>query len=116
METVSCSNAVFCQQVEVKEVSERWKGYVKIGVSSLPPETVCGWNRWTAKSDTSGKTIVLDGTEDGRLCVWCKGEVSHCMHTARISGCVLTLLVLWLSHDHLQQLAAAVFTLLIWDP
>jgi hypothetical protein len=61
-------------QVEVKEVSERWKGYVKIGVSSLPPETVCGWNRWTAKSDTSGKTIVLDGTEDGRLCVWCKGE------------------------------------------
>ncbi|CAI8042350.1 hypothetical protein GBAR_LOCUS23532 [Geodia barretti] len=63
-------------QVEVKELSAKdFKGCLRIGVTSLPVETVCGWRRWRVDSDTTGNTTALDRTDDGRLCVCTRGEV-----------------------------------------
>ena len=68
---------LFLHQVEVKELSvKRFVGCIKIGVTSLPLETVCGWKKWTSENDATGNTTVLDRTEDGRLCVCTRAQVS----------------------------------------
>ena len=60
----------------MKELSAKdFKGCLRIGVTSLPVETVCGWRRWRVDSDTTGNTTALDRTDDGRLCVCTGGEV-----------------------------------------
>ena len=48
---------------------------MKIGVTGLPLDTVSRWKRWLPENDPTTRTIVLDRTEDGRLCVCCKGQV-----------------------------------------
>ena len=62
----------------MKELNGKYHGCLRIGVTSLPPETVSSWKSWTSKSNASGDTkmtIVLDILEDGRLCVCSGGEV-----------------------------------------
>ena len=65
-------------QVEVKELSaKRFVGCLRIGVTSLPLEVVAGWKKWTADTDSTGQSTVLDRTDTGRLCVCSKGSVSR---------------------------------------
>ena len=65
-------------QVEVKELSaKRFVGCLRIGVTSLPLEVVAGWKKWTADTDNTGQSTVLDRTDTGRLCVCSKGSVSQ---------------------------------------
>ena len=48
-----------------------------IGVTGLPLDTVSRWKRWLPENDTTPRTTVLDRTEDGRLCVCNRGQVSY---------------------------------------
>lgn len=59
-------------QVEIKEMKD-WKGCIKIGVTGLPPETVCCWKNASDKNnDKTGRTLVLD-MKDDKPCI-CIGE------------------------------------------
>lgn len=50
-----------------------WKGCIKIGVTGLPPETVCCWKNASDKNnDKTGRTLVLD-MKDDKPCI-CIGE------------------------------------------
>ena len=59
----------------ITQLSNCYTGFLRIGVSDLSPETICGWKKWSERNDTSGNSTVLDGTEDGRLCVYSGGKV-----------------------------------------
>ena len=51
---------------------------VRIGVTSLSLDTVCGWKEWRVENDVSGNTTVLDRVPSGQLCVSSRGEVNLC--------------------------------------
>ena len=76
--------------MEVKELSaRRFAGCLRIGVTSLPLEVVAGWKYWTADTDSTGQSTVLDRTVTGRLCVCSKGSVSRERERGLIpAGCV----------------------------
>ena len=60
----------------MKELSvKNFTGCVRIGVTSLPLETVSGWRKWRLNNDTTGNTTALDRSDDGRPCVCTRGEV-----------------------------------------
>ena len=76
--TTVCSVLLYCFlfQVMVKELSSmKFVGCLRIGVTTLSPERVCEWKKWSTDNDASGNSIALDRTDDGKLCVCSKGEV-----------------------------------------
>ena len=59
----------------MKELNRKYTGCLRIGVTGLSPERVCQWKKWSPENDSSGNTVTLDRTEDGRLCVCSGGKV-----------------------------------------